>query len=783
MPPPPVPIDPAIDTWRPTTTAISPTLGLDNLLQSLPAPPARWNHSSLSNLDSLSLSQEVQLPAMRHAPTEPDPLLRFYNDQGPWNSQQIGGDPGHTHMNPQFPSFESQMPRDVHPMLYHYRSPRSEVGSSTTGRYPFDSGYGGSKSFATKSVRSADQVDQSPSRRSAGGEIRDHHSYHGDSYQDLSPRSIASPNTQYSSMDPVSDDLPQPPMVTFDLTCQYTNCGATSKNHSEHRKHLLRHEKPYKCIIPGCSKVDGFSTNNDLDRHKKSVHKIMPKNSSDRSFRCAAINCPKKEKIWPRLDNFRQHCLRIHHEEDCDELVKKSELDPGLAIEANDLANSSNHEAGDTQPGADVGELSDYLNPSITFDPHLNILPIQCGVESHMPQAQHFRPLSPHSPDTPSNVAHNASAVQQPVASQLLQVPGAYSPGKRPQSPSWKPFRIQDEGNISHTLGDPRKRVIKSSKPLASTRKAEQISEELASEIAKCIDLSRGPPEDIQAAIKNRVLLALNPNLSRKRSAQMAQLRDENGHRGAKKIKCDQCSVTTARQCDMKKHQKRHTRPYGCTFPGCSKKLGSKNDWKRHENTQHYQIETWRCHEDSESSAIGQCASLFYRREQFQSHLRDKHHKHDEQYIQDQCKVRRIGRNGQGRFWCGFCQQIVELKKKGLEAWEERFGHIDDLHYKKGQTIFDWVPLDGHVPKGLMGKGDYMDCGVRNEEKDEGGEDDGSSEDEAIRPLSETSKSNTPSPRSGGAEGKSYAACDSHVSSGGHVRATRQATMWKCVSG
>ncbi|KAL8811455.1 MAG: hypothetical protein Q9200_001775 [Gallowayella weberi] len=232
MPPPPVPIDPAIDTWRPSTITVSPTLGLENLLHSPPAPPGRLNHSSLSNLDSLS--QEVQLPAMRRPLTEPDPLLRFWNDQGPWDPQRIGGG-GHTHMNPHFPGFENPMPRDPHPMLYHYRSPRSEVGSSTTGRYPLDSGYGESKSLATKSVRSADQVDQSPSCRSAGGDVQDYQSYHGDNYQDLSPHSVASPITQYSSMDPGSDDLPQPPVVTFDPTCQYANCGVISKNQSEHR--------------------------------------------------------------------------------------------------------------------------------------------------------------------------------------------------------------------------------------------------------------------------------------------------------------------------------------------------------------------------------------------------------------------------------------------------------------------------------------------------------------------------------------------------------------------
>ncbi|KAL8807109.1 MAG: hypothetical protein Q9182_000942 [Xanthomendoza sp. 2 TL-2023] len=397
-----------------------------------------------------------------------------------------------------------------------------------------------------------------------------------------------------------------------------------------------------------------------------------------------------------------------------------------------------------------------------------------------MPQAQHFRPLSPHSPDTPSNVAHYASIVPQRMADQLLQVPGSHSPRKRPQSPSWKPGRIQEEGNDPSPFRDAQKKTTKS-KPLASTKKALRISEELASEIAKSIDLSRGHPEDMKAIIRNRVLLALHPDCSRKRSAQMADLKDDIGHSRTKRIKCDQCPATMARQCDLKKHQKRHTRPYGCTFPGCSKKLGSKNDWKRHENTQHYQIETWRCDEFSERSAIGRCASLFYRREQFQSHLRDKHQKNDEQYIQEQCKRHRIGRNGQDRFWCGFCQQIVELKTKGLEAWEERFGHIDDLHYKKGQTIFDWVPLDGHVSKGVMGKGDYMDCGVRNAEKDEGGEDDGSSEDEAMGSPSQTSIANTPSPKSGG-EGMSDAACDSNVASGRQVRATRPKTRWRCVS-
>ncbi|KAL8733999.1 MAG: hypothetical protein Q9166_001760 [cf. Caloplaca sp. 2 TL-2023] len=450
-------------------------------------------------------------------------------------------------------------------------------------------------------------------------------------------------------------------------------------------------------------------------------------------------------------------------------------------MEANDLANSSNHNAGNTGPGADVGELTNYLNPSITFEHPMNLMPIPCGVDPHMPQAQHFRSLSPNSPEVASNVAHYAPYLQPPVTEQLLQVPGPNSPRKRPRSPSGIVCQGQKPDDLG-MLAKSSKKTTKT-KPLASNKKAEQISEKLASDIAKCIDLSTCQP-DFQAEIKNRVLLALNPAFSRKRSAQMASLRDDADHRKKKKIACDQCSVMTARQCDMKKHKKRHTRPYGCTFPGCSKKLGSKNDWKRHENTQHYQIETWRCHEFSDSSPIRQCASIFYRREQFQGHLRDKHQIHDDQHIQKQCKEHRIGRNGQGKFWCGFCRQIVELKTKGLDAWEERFGHIDNLHYKKGQTIYDWVPLDGHVSNGLMGKGDYMECGAQDDENEDHGEDDGSSEDESHGQSSQRSTSNGPSPRLG-LDGMTYAATvvgDSRGPFNGQGTPVRRQRMWHCVS-
>ena len=137
----------------------------------------------------------------------------------------------------------------------------------------------------------------------------------------------------------------------------------------------------------------------------------------------------------------------------------------------------------------------------------------------------------------------------------------------------------------------------------------------------------------------------------------------------------------------------------------------------------HYQIEAWKCAEPKipdgssstttngkvpgaiETTVSKQCGRLCYRRELFMAHLHEAHHlagRHHEPYVKEQCKKRRVGRNGQCGFWCGFCQTVVRLEKTGIEAWDERFNHIDDEHFKKGTRVEDWVPLEGEVPRGVM---------------------------------------------------------------------------------
>lgn len=78
-------------------------------------------------------------------------------------------------------------------------------------------------------------------------------------------------------------------------------------------------------------KPKGFGTRNDLERHAKSRHKIAPVSSVDRTYMCKAPGCPRPAKPWPRTDNFRQHCKRMHCHLDVDKLVAASLVSPEQA--------------------------------------------------------------------------------------------------------------------------------------------------------------------------------------------------------------------------------------------------------------------------------------------------------------------------------------------------------------------------------------------------------------------------------------------------------------------
>lgn len=80
-------------------------------------------------------------------------------------------------------------------------------------------------------------------------------------------------------------------------------------------KHRQRHRKPHRCSYQNCSRAkEGFSTSNDLQRHKRTVHN--EDELGGKKYICPHGNCQNKPlKKWPRADNFRSHLVRVHNKE------------------------------------------------------------------------------------------------------------------------------------------------------------------------------------------------------------------------------------------------------------------------------------------------------------------------------------------------------------------------------------------------------------------------------------------------------------------------------------
>lgn len=211
-----------------------------------------------------------------------------------------------------------------------YRNaPQSEIESNATAQYHSDSGYG-SHPVVAQSVKSGEYSSQSPD-----------YSYCPD-FDTLGlspmPTQAASPpvqpddqrlikSTQRSrggkrNCEKCSEILKCPSDYRCVLLILLSKCTRLKFGD---RKHMLKHDKPNRCDIPGCSRVDGFSTINDLQRHKKSKHGIGI-DTITTSFKCASPSCKNQAKIWPRRDNFKQHILRMHKNEDVKALISRHVL-------------------------------------------------------------------------------------------------------------------------------------------------------------------------------------------------------------------------------------------------------------------------------------------------------------------------------------------------------------------------------------------------------------------------------------------------------------------------
>ena len=439
-------------------------------------------------------------------------------------------------------------------------------------------------------------------------------------------------------------------------------------------------------------------------------------------------HCNKRMKLWPRLDNFKAHCTRMHKNENLDELLRRSEIvteseagdpppppppPPPPSAESRVLPAPEPLRKADpvmASPNTMLAGLTEAQQHHARFPGETN------GSTDRHTDAAVLIELAVA--DDPGRAERNASRLRRsetPRASSQQQqnnvivvdesdsIPMPPSPNVARSDAGRAPVSSCDSSYVTAQLSGSRKRKLSNGALMNPNKRIAEISKDLTSKLANVQHFS---PESmrplLEAGFRDLMDLATTANSADRGSSPSPDDARDHGAGKAKGLACSICHKVMDRQCDLKKHEKRHSRPWGCTNPTCARTFGSKNDWKRHENSQHYQLETWRCHEASATSKIGQCAKIFFRRDPFQAHLRREHSVRDDEYVREQSRRRRVGRNFQNGFWCGFCKAIVRLQTKGLEAWDERFNHIDDAHFKRGQCIDDWYPMDRDLPKGRL---------------------------------------------------------------------------------
>ncbi|RDA93662.1 hypothetical protein CP533_4884 [Ophiocordyceps camponoti-saundersi (nom. inval.)] len=517
---------------------------------------------------------------------------------------------------------------------------RSVGTPSDCATLPGDSGYGSihqSFSIASASVHGGDEIGQ------AMGDCR-------------------------INLEPPFPSLESPTKPALCHVCE--ECKATLKSQGELKKHRQRHLKSHKCPYPNCPKGRrGFSTSNDLVRHKRSVH--GEHDLPGKSFVCPFCTPGSKgPKVWPRADNFRSHLQRSHHFE----LKSDDDHKQYLYRPRNDL-----EEVGDSQRSSASQVPGGAGKSPPQHDGRLDAIP---DIDYGSDQQQYFFSAAAGGENTALiRGQHAAPNAHRPMLDmgleQFLAEPELAQPSPWPSS----------SGSEAHVSSMPEPVVNAARQGSDWTPDGEGIGlgefatrPQLAGDAAASTPLPSSDPSDIVKYL----MTFPKPCLQTALRASLGPSDDDSGWKCAEK----ECGKTFNRPCELKKHMKRHEKPYGCTFMNCSKRFGSKNDWKRHESSQHLVLEKWDCDEPG-------CGRICHRRESFKNHLQKDHGMRSGSIMDEKLETCRLGRHCDPRFWCGFCVQVIDVEEDvGGNSWTKRCDHIDNhLFGKEGlakKTMAEW---------------------------------------------------------------------------------------------
>ena len=72
-----------------------------------------------------------------------------------------------------------------------------------------------------------------------------------------------------------------------------------------------KHDRPYKCNVKGCEKLQGFTYSGGLLRHEREVHKMH--GGTKKSLFCPFNDCKRSSGAgFTRKENLAEHIRRVH---------------------------------------------------------------------------------------------------------------------------------------------------------------------------------------------------------------------------------------------------------------------------------------------------------------------------------------------------------------------------------------------------------------------------------------------------------------------------------------
>ncbi|KAF2126659.1 hypothetical protein P153DRAFT_369330 [Dothidotthia symphoricarpi CBS 119687] len=96
------------------------------------------------------------------------------------------------------------------------------------------------------------------------------------------------------------------------MICIHQDCATLMFDRKcEWSKHMDKHDRPYKCNVKGCEKLQGFTYSGGLLRHEREVHKMHGGTKS--SLFCPFTDCKRSSGAgFTRKENLAEHIRRVH---------------------------------------------------------------------------------------------------------------------------------------------------------------------------------------------------------------------------------------------------------------------------------------------------------------------------------------------------------------------------------------------------------------------------------------------------------------------------------------